>query len=409
MIKRVFSLTLAIVILMLAFQFIVNLFKTDHKVEYSLKIDDKDYEIVEIYKKRKNFDSYLFNVKVDEYNFIIERENDFNKQKNIVKDIKTYKKDDVFCLSLIFSADKVESSPICIKNNKLYSHYSLSDEYNFDEFLSKLPNYKKQLINSDSNSVKVKDLFVYEKNQYEDEILLVYNYNSIIRITSSYDDLLTFGSFDEYKNKAGRLIGKYYLIPQNTTKTVYSKFYAFDVTNQIKKEIKPVEDVSKQIYVNGIYDNKLYLFDKSNLIQYEFDPYEEKANIIGTQSIPAIIYRNGTKEEISVYELEKSEITFSDDITGYENIVFDKIFVFGEYAIYSKGNNIYKVYKDLIENPILISKAQDLKEMKVINDRIYYINNDTLYRCDNNGIIPLIKREEFKYNSLNIFDVYINE
>ena len=47
------------------------------------------------------------------------------------------------------------------------------------------------------------------------------------------------------------------------------------------------------------------------------------------------------------------------------------------------------------------------KEVKVKNDRIYFIADDYLYRYDEYGITSLVKREEFKYNFNNIYDVYI--
>ena len=46
------------------FQFVINFFKTEHYVEYALKVEDKDYKIVETYKKSGSDDYYLFDVKV---------------------------------------------------------------------------------------------------------------------------------------------------------------------------------------------------------------------------------------------------------------------------------------------------------------------------------------------------------
>lgn len=408
MIKRVFSLTLIILILLLVFQFVINFFKTEHYVEYALKVEDKDYKIVETYKKSGSDDYYLFDVKVDEYSFLIERQNDFNKQKEIVTDIKSYEKDDVFCISLVFTDNEEESMPVCSKNGQIYSYLALANDYNFDEFLSSIPNYKKQLLKENSKVLSVSDLSVYDDNQYQDETLLVYNYQNIIRITKNYDDVLSFSSFDEYKNELGRLVGKYYLIPQNTVNPEYSVYLAFDVTTQLTRKMKLDEKISKQMYVNGIYDDKLYIFDKSNLIQYAVDPYDKEVEVIGTKYVPAFMYKNGKKEEVTVYDLN-NVMTFTEDVSEYEDIEYDNIFVTTEYAIYYKDNSFYKVYKNFKDRPILLFSANDVKEVKFISDRIYYINDNILYRYDERGLVPLIKREEFKYNYLNIYDIYVED
>jgi len=406
MIKMIFSLTLIILLLLLVFQFVVNFFKTEHYVEYALKVDDKDYQIVEIYEKSEGYDHYLFDVKVDDYSFLIERQNDFNKQKGIVRDVKTYENDDVFCISLVFTNDEVESMPVCSKNGQIYSYLALEDEYNFDEFLSSIPNYNEQLLKESNNILNVLDLSVYDDNQYQDETLLIYNYQDIIRITKSYDDLLSFSSFDEYKNELGRLVDKYYLIPRNTVNPEYSEYLAFDVTTQVIKKIKLNEKISKQMYVNGIYKDRLYIFDKSNLTQYAIDPVDKKVEIIGTKYVPAFMYINGKEEDVTVYDLNNI-MTFTEDVTGYENIDYDNIFVSNEYAIYSKGDNIYKVYKNFIDRPIILFSSDGIKELKLISDRIYYINGNILYRYDERGNVPLIKREEFKYNYHNIYEIYV--
>ena len=57
-------------------------------------------------------------------------------------------------------------------------------------------------------------------------------------------------------------------------------------------------------------------------------------------------------------------------------------------------------------------KTNENEEINVgikLIDGIYYIKEDTLYKYNEYGIVDLIKREEFKYNSKNIFDVYIKE
>ena len=49
----------------------------------------------------------------------------------------------------------------------------------------------------------------------------------------------------------------------------------------------------------------------------------------------------------------------------------------------------------------------DAKEIKVKNNSIYYVKDDSIYRYNKYGKVKLITRNELKYNYENVFDVYI--
>ena len=66
---------------------------------------------------------YLFDVvSPDKKEFVFQFPNKFNKQKKIVKEVKEYKNDDWYCLSLILSNESDSTIPLCMKDNVTYSY-----------------------------------------------------------------------------------------------------------------------------------------------------------------------------------------------------------------------------------------------------------------------------------------------
>ena len=115
MIKKTISFTLIILLMLLVYQFVVNLAKSSHYVTY--KIDKGElFNIDEKYNKEKGKDYYLIKVTNNDKNFVWKVENKFNKQKNIVSDIEIFEQDDYYCLGLVFVGDKYYSYSSGVKS-----------------------------------------------------------------------------------------------------------------------------------------------------------------------------------------------------------------------------------------------------------------------------------------------------
>ena len=406
MIKKVISFTILLVIFLLGFQFLISFLKTNHNIIYDLEIEGEIYSIDETYKKISGRDYYLFNVSIGDSNFLFKSDNYFNKQKKVVDSIKKYSNDNVTCISLIYK-NNYASAPLCIKDNNLYSYQSFVNNENFDQFLDEIPNFSSKILEDSNTTHDFYDLEIYDDYIYDDETLLIYNYKNILRVNSEIEDILTFSSYDNYKNELGMLVGKYYLVPKFTSDSDFTLYYAFNVENEVIKDIELSKPISKQSYLNGIYDDKLYLFDKSNLIQYYIDPTSGESVEIGNVNKKGINYQNGNSSEISVYDLKNNNIKFSESLSKYETIDCELMFTFDEYAIYYNDGVFYKVYEDYLDKPIYLLKKDNIKEIIVKEDRIYFIDNEFLYRYDDYGLVTLIKRDEFNYNFENIYNVYI--
>ncbi len=408
MIKKVISITLLIIICILTFQFGVNFFKTEHYTEYFLKVGSKSYAINEKYSKKNNEDYYLLEIKDGQTSFIFTVDNYFNKQKQIVKDIISYNSDEISCITLVYVGNNHISSPLCSIDNNLYSFISVKDKYDFTDYLNKIPQYSSKLLQESENYNNYADISVSD-NLYADETLLIYNYKNFIKYDKEEQYSLQFSNFDNYKNEFGYLIDKYYLIPDIENSTEFSKYLLYDLKEGYNDEIELPNNISRQSYINGIYDGKLYIFDKSNKVQYSIDPSNKKVEITADENNSAFVYQDGRELRKSVYDLANDKVLFSPNVNDYKNIKYDSIYVYKDFAVYSINGDYYKIYKDYINNPIFLFNDENVKEMRVKKDRLYYIKDNFLYRYDDYGLVKLVKREEFRYNFENIYDVYINQ
>lgn len=408
MFKKILSFVIIISFFLFVYQLLIVYLKTGHEVEYAIEVNDSIYEIKEIYKKKGEVDYYLFNVKRDDKEFIISTPNNFNKQREVVSEILEYEKDDLLCVSLKYIGNESASAPLCFKDNGLYSYQAISNDTDFDNFVKSIPAFSSSLLleNGEAELITT-DFYAYKNNLYDDENLLVYMYKNILRLNREGNREFIFSGSDNYSNDFGILIDKYYVIPKLTkSNPEISTYMIFNIEADLRKEVNVSPRLSKQFYVNGVYDGKLYIFDKSNMKQYSVDPYNELYELVSDDE-NGVIYYNGERKTVSLFELANTKLTFTDEPSFYSNIDYDNIFVFDTYAIYSKNNNWYKVYNEYLDNPIYLLNGKDIKEVKAKDGRIYYIKNEYLYRFDDYGNVPLIKRDEFKYNYKNIYDVYL--
>lgn len=406
MLKKAISFSIVLLLLFLSYQFLINFLKNEHHVSYTIN-KEETYKIEESYYKN-NDDFYILKVTTKDNNeFIFETNNNFNKQKEIVKDVIDYKKDNVECLLLIFKDKDKRSDPVCRENNILTSYNYVKNKYDFSEFIKQIPNYDLNKYNENSKEREESDIYIYPDYLEEDETVIVYSYKKIGFFNKGDSKYLTFSTNDNYKNILGSLVGKYYVIPFFTSNATITKYIKYDVTSGIHEDIDLTYKLSKQTYINGVYNNKLYIFDKSSLKQYALDPYREELTLIGDENTNGFAYINGEQKEISVYDLNNETVKFSDNKDSYSELKYQDIYISSRYAIIFNDGKFYKVYKDNVSNPILLFEENDAKEIKLNNDSIYYIKDDSIYRYNKYGNVKLVTRNELKYNFENVYDIYI--
>ena len=405
MLKKTISFTLIFLVILLIYQFAVNGIKKDHVITYAIE-KEGIFNIEENYTKKNGDDYYLFKISNGDNTFIFEVENKFNKQKEVIKDIEIFNQNDYYCIAPIFVKNMKYAYPMCVKDNILYSYSSIKDKVDFGEFIDKIDDDKKTKYSIESSKIDEEGVILNKGYFDENEILLVYDYKKVSIHFPSFNRVLTFSSVDNYKNDYGTLVGEYYLIPKLSTLAYFNTYYKYDVVNGIKSEIILPNSISKQSYINGVYDDKLYIFDKSELKQYEINPKNNEVIEVGNTNDEAFIYKNGEKQSISVYELNKDTITFSENLDDYSKIDYDNIYLSDKFVVYEKNGNYYKAYKKYLDNPIYLFTDNDIKSVKVKYNNIYYVKDESIYKYNVYGPFAMAIKNEFKYNYDNIYDVY---
>lgn len=408
MIKKIITFSLLLLFLTLLLEFSINYFKTSHHVEY----DISGYMVEEDYIKKSGKDYYLIKASKDGKEYIFNAQNEFNKNEKIIKEIISYDTDDISCATIIYTNNS-SSTPLCYKDKILHSYISVENEPGMSEYLKQLNKYAEDKITSSDESYVFAYNEIYKNNLYKNEDIIMYNYKNIIKINGERTMTFDFSNKDVFKNEYGTLVGKYYVIPKMRNNIEFSHYLIVDLEKETVEEIDLAREVSanisSQMYVNGIYNSNLYIFDKSNLVQYEINPGKGEIKVVGNKDKKGIVYKNGQEEEIGVYALNNEKVKFTENYDAYKEIDYDQIFLTSNGAVYVKDGVFYKVYNNYLKNPIYLFEAKNVQDIKVKEDNIYYINDQFLYRYNDYGNVKILKREQFKYDYTNIYDVYFEE
>ena len=408
MIKKIITFSLLLLFLTLLLEFSINYFKTSHHVEY----DISGYMVEEDYIKKSGKDYYLIKASKDGKEYIFNAQNEFNKNEKIIKEIIPYDTDDISCATIIYTNNS-SSTPLCYKDKILHSYISVENEPGMSEYLKQLNKYAEDKITSSDESYVFAYNEIYKNNLYKNEDIIMYNYKNIIKINGERTMTFDFSNKDVFKNEYGTLVGKYYVIPKMRNSIEFSHYLIVDLEKETVEEIDLAREVSanisSQMYVNGIYNSNLYIFDKSNLVQYEINPGKGEIKVVGNKDKKGIVYKNGQEEEIGVYTLNNEKVKFTENYDAYKEIDYDQIFLTSNGAVYVKDGVFYKVYNNYLKNPICLFEAKNVQDIKVKEDNIYYINDQFLYRYNDYGNVKILKREQFKYDYTNIYDVYFEE
>lgn len=402
--KRIFSFIFVLGLLFLIFQLVINVFKDSHVVNYALKIDNNEILIKEEYKKTKEEEYYFFKLVFNDNTYLFDVPNKFNKQKKIIDDIRIYEKDDLVCISPIYIKNNINADIICSVNGIQTAYTAVIEKNDLTDFTNQLDNFNKDKYTSSNERVMINKMNIYKDNVYEDEYIIIYDYKELIKIKNKIRQRIKFSEYDVYNNEMGRLIENYYILPKFQNKPEYSSFLVINILNNEEEIITFKDEVSTNLYINGVVDNKLYFFDRSNFAQYEIDPKKNNYRIVGNKATNGQYY-DGEWTTRNIYDFVNQKITFKTPhpIKGnYENVFETAKY----YYYYNNDNEFYKVYKNELNNPIYLFNYKDVKEVQVINDCIYFISEDTIYRYDDTGIKKLVKNNEFKYNYKNIYGVY---
>ena len=344
--KKMIKIIFALGVLAILYQFFVILIMSKHDSTYSLKNEDDSYMIEENYKKSGNFHMYSLKISDEEKNvFVASYNKDLNRQSRIIKEIKTYKSGEIYCIAPVLK-DKVIENISCQLRGEQVSISYLRQVGNQDvnSFISALKDDGYEIneeIDKESKIIKTENNISIYDNIDDNLYITMWGYKKLYTLKNKeieYKDLL---NKDLYFNDYGILCGKYYVL-MNTDDKEFLSFYVVNIKDGGKANIDFNFSISRNSYFNGIYDGKIYLTDIDNEKQYVINPASEKIEEVGTNK-KAKYYDGESLKDVDIVELTKEKKYFIskkidekiikkykdyDLIESYGNYYYKKYYVF---------------------------------------------------------------------------------
>lgn len=403
--KKVIKLVLTIFVLLLFFEFIAFIFKSNHTVNYEIENKNHKFSIKEVYKNQM----YYVLITSKKYKYSFEIENHFYKKKKIVSKIIEHKNKDYLCIyPVVKNSD--DTNIMCSKDKKTYAYvYNQKDLKNFVTEL-KDKGYSNNSWKKNSNyQTKLGTLKIYSKNINEDTYIYIYKYNGFYSINRDKNENVRLFKDDHYNNTLGTIVNKYYIIPNYDQKYDYQEFYRINMKNNKIKTRTYKYEISKDSYLNGVIDNEIYIFDKDELKQYKIYRKGKKIKEVGNKQDGILYYNLGFKRK-NAYTFRDEEITFKtfkDYLSKVEQNTSLKYIKNNKDTYYYQTNNNDVYYYNTNNKQKVLLFNKKIADIILIEDTIYFISGDTLYSYNNNeGLKKIVIYSELEFNPKNRISIY---
>ena len=376
---------------------IIKTFQKKHNVEYKIgkyNINEKFY----IENKNHNYEFKITNKK-ETYSFILN--NNVNKRKKLIKDIKIYKKNNIKCIIPIYVKD-ISKNIYCLENNNQVSNYYLKDNDNFKSIIEYTKKYKVNLPSDSEKYKEFKKIKVYQNNINDNTAYIIWNYKGIYILKNNELKQQKFLNYDLYDNIMSTTTSNYFVLFENSNVMGIEKIHYYDIKNDKYNIFKLKDKISKDSYINGVYDDLIYVTDNKKKIQYTINVKKEKIEEVGKEELGYTKYTNKKKEEMNKSDFFMKEQLFDNEKIENKKITNSKDLVKEDQIYYYLDNN--KFYKNINGyNSILLFELDNIKDWKINNkdliifvDDLVYIYNDEL------GLRKIIEYNELNYNYKNI-------
>lgn len=395
-----------------------------HEVKYEIENGDNTFAVTETYTNNAENDSntYYIEVKHGETIFPFQVYENLNNSKTIITNIEYYKDDNYECILPIFRGNQMYIDIMCIKNN-IITYYNQMEYENesFKTFLTSLSgyNYSVDKYKDDISGVESKnfaDLYTtnIQKNYYAALTHYIGIYTIYNETTDPLNKIVLFNSGDVYNQDINGFVNNNYVTADYNEQNEFSDFIVVNCKSSAITRIETNYRISYNTYVQGIQGNSLFIYDRENKVQYEINVKDRK--VIKNDAENGITYfKNGKKENIEVTDDEK-DIIFEEDYqaTDYENDRYYKIDKVGDktgyYYLYKQNENNVDIYRMNIQNKDIITyiaTAREVRDIKYIDDYIYYIDGDKIYfYSDRSGFRTLLTAKELKFNKTIKYGVF---
>lgn len=398
--KKTIKLIFIIITLLSIILFTLKSLKKEHKVSYELK----NYEVVENFYLEGKKNWYDITIK-DKNNFYYYSLNEnLNKSKKIIKDIKVIKENNLTCIVPIYKK-YIEKNIYCNKNNSYIStHYLISeDNEDFNKILEKAKKYNLKIPKENNSKIKYKKIEVYKNNIPNDYKFLIWDYKGIYiidRNNSSYQKIL---NYDLYENLMSTPINRYYVLFENTSVNGIENIYYFDIIKNKLHTFKLKNKLSKDSYINGTIDDSIFITDNKKKKQYTFNIKNKELEEIGNEEKLYQVYENGKQTFLSKSDFFQKKQYFKNALEKDKIITSKNIKKEYNYLYYLEDNKMYRAINSNKKDPELLFELANIKDWQIVDRDILLIAEDTLYLyTDNVGLRKILKSSELNYNYKDI-------
>lgn len=226
--------------------------------------------------------------------------------------------------------------------------------------------------------------FIFNKLD-DEEYMLIWKYDGFYYLNGINDKSINLLSFDRYSNDLMYQIDKYIVFPKYSSDYEFSTFIVLDITTGKYKEINTNYKINYDSYYAGNYKNSLFLFDNKNEVLYEIKYRSNKVKIVGSEALGYFKIEKGKEVKATLKEYIKDKITY-----------------------FNSSEEVLKVVDNCInfDNYSFIYTSLGGKVIKVIDDSVYYIYDDNIFKYSNGKTEFVCHYFELNFNNRNNIYVY---
>ena len=410
-------------VLGLILQVAVIVFTVEKNTNYTLKTKDNSYNISEHLEVIDDISYYNIGITDrDGQAYTVFLQKNLNKQTEIIRDIKTFKSNNLSCIFPVFRRN-ITGNVTCLYDGEAVSYDYLKQINNEDikVIINELKEQKYNHNSWDEKNSSIEKLYsqgrgieVYKDNILKDYIFLIWRYKGLYILNNEELLIKDYLAKDVYDNSLSAIVGRYYVTAYKNTDTFkVSELIYYNTKDLGKGEIILQDATSSEIYFNGVVDNVLYMTDVGNKKQFSISPSLEKATEIGNVDEGFITFVDGEKKVVSANEFLSEKVYFSNAVVSNKKISNkygkDKK-IKKDGAFYYFKTNSGKFYRSHVDSPDkaeVLFQFSNLIDWKVKNGAILFADGDMVYFYnEDTGILPIANNKELLYNNNNIIDFW---
>lgn len=394
-----YKMYLMCAIIVMAIPFIMKFFKKSHEVKYEVA----KYNIEEKFTIEKRIHNYNITIKNNDEIYTFNLNKNINKRKKVIKDIKTYKQGNIICIIPIYKRN-IEKEIYCNQNNVQVSKNYLKDNDDFKKILEKAKKYKIQNIETSTKKTNYENITYYKKNIENKESYILWNYKGIYIINNEEVKYQQFLDYDLYDNIMNTITSRCYVLFENTSVNGIENIHYYDLKKDKYKIFKLEEKISKDSYINGIYEDKIYVTDKKKKVQYRINIKKEKIEEVGNEELGYIKYHNDEKEILNKSDFFMQEVYFNDKYIDEEDENNSEV-IEKNNKFYYKTDSLFQ--EKINNNHVLLFELDNVKEWAVYKEDILLLKDNEVYLYNNKkGLNKILEYNELNYNYKNIIKLW---